>query len=459
MFKKRIMSKKVEIIMMFSILIFLGCGTMFKDDEDESSNKITIPKAISMKIPQILKENTTSQKVDFFKIEDENISEGYKQLKRSTHLTEVSQKFMKINLLLAEQIIDKVVKKCRGTSLDTTCIIEKNSIFFIYDDKFINGVHEILGSASNGNIEEERGNIYPLGKIEFTQYSKDSMYQYNLKIDSSSLMQTIEKDEINIIKIQWSKDESHILTNMITDNKNEIDDFSIGYLKKENREKEMTIRDNYRAKQTDETELFHLNILDKNDTNETFEINATIESTDINPDTQEILKSENSSFGQISNQGGFLSITSSYDIKFFKEYYLFDKNGNIISSTYCENSLTCDFNDPTTWQDINSITENESIKLQGTGGNLENSVRYLLFKPSTRIKENMKITEENQEALFSSIVGELYMYENTVYAILYSNEYINQLDELIIASYYIEDVNNVYLKLVPKEDKPTLYVD
>jgi len=448
------LNRKIEFIFIVLLLIlFGGCGTMFDGKKETSSNKITIPKEVFIEIPKILKNSdSTEKKVHHQK--NSSASQGYLKLKESSKSIENLQKYLKINLLLAEQIIDEVVDKCDEVSIGETCKIEKNSISFVFNDKFIDDVSVVIGVTPDDSLEEERGKSYPLGEIFFTQLDLDKTYQYILKIETTALSNSFEDSEETTQTIKWSKDEKYVFTHSTGEDDFQKNSMNIFYKSEPLFEKEMKIIYNFDDKTSINSEKSFLNIIDKNDKNETFKINSVIE--EIFKIDDKIYKQETVSLGQISNKGGYLNISGIFNIRYFKENYLFDKEGRVISSKYCENSLVCDLNDSDTWLDLNSINIENIVYLNGKGGTLKSGVRYILFNPNIELKEHTLITKENQDMLFSSIVGELYLFEEVIYARLFSDEFIFQLDDLMMASINILNVNTSFLE--PLEDKPKLYV-
>ena len=331
-----------QIILIVILLGLLGCGTMFDENKNSSSKeKITIPKEVSIEIPKILKKDDkdkkNSNKKRFLKVTKKPISRGYMQLKNSIESVEETQELLNINLLLAEQVIDDVVKLCKETAISTTCKIDSGEVLFVFNDKFITDVRKILGE-DDYEIEEERGKVYPLGKIEFTQYNQDEIYQYDLMMDITLLSATTDNNDTTIQTIRWSSNEKQVFSST----KIEENSISIDYLKKNNAEKQMVINNKYYEKQSDLIGNLYLKIIERGDENQTFDINSIYKSN--------IEKS--SSIGEVSNQGGFLSIAGVYANELYKEHYLFDNNGEIISSRYCDNRLICDLDDNDTWIDI-----------------------------------------------------------------------------------------------------------
>lgn len=430
---------KLIIILLFFLL---GCGTMFDEDKNSSSKeKITIPKEVSIEIPEILKKDDknkkNSNKKRFLKVTKKPISRGYMQLKNSIESVEETQELLNINLLLAEQVIDNIVTLCKETAISTTCKIDSGEVLFVFNDKFITDVRKILGE-DDYEIEEERDKVYPLGKIEFTQYNQDEIYQYDLVMDITLISATTDNNDTTIQIIRWSSNEKQVFSST-TIKENSI---SIDYLKKNNAEKQMVINNKYYEKQSDLIGNLYLKIIERGDENQTFDINSIYNNN--------IEKS--SSIGEISNQGGFLSIAGDYDSELYKEHYLFNNNGEIISSRYCDNSLICDLDDNNTWIDM--FTE---IRLGGTGGDIKDDAYYLLFHPNTNIEAFSLDTKEDVEYIIGSIIGELFIFENSIYGTLLDNTYTNQLDKILIVQFDSENIKNPFIFLTKKE-RPTLYL-
>ncbi len=447
-----------RLLLKFVILLnILGCGTMLdKKASSGSSNKLSLPKEISIEIPKILRED---EKIKKLKKENanQNTSKGYQSLQTSIEELVWSQKLANVNLLFAQRIISEVDHKCKKEKLNTACIISEGELSFVFDDKFISDMGKIAERSLEEDFKEIKNKIIPLGQVIFTRYDIKEKYQYNLKIDATPISILLGEDIVlSIQTLQWSKDKKHVLTILEDESPSEKEMLSIYYQRKKSGEKEMDIKSHYQHQNTINRETFDLNIIDKNDENETFKISSNYQ--DLLESKGELYQSHSQSIGEISTQGGFLKIEGSYfDYKTFKEKYLFDGEGEIISSQYCEENLVCDMNDVSTWLDIAHIESDNNVKLHGTVGGLQHNTRYLIFSPEVEIEDNSLLTSKNQERILLAVVGQIYIFENQFYGELFSDRYANRLDELVIAR-SIKEGEKYRIEVIDDENRPSLEI-
>ena len=450
----------LKLLIQFTIfLVILGCGTMFdKKGSSGSSDKVSLPKEIFMEIPKILREDRESKNSQKLKEErsQDNISEGYKELKESIEGVVWSQKLASIYLLFARQIIHEVGDICEKEELNSTCIIDEGELSFIFDDKFIRDVSKIIDEDREEIFNDFRGRVTPLGQVEFTRYDEKEDYQYNLKVDSTPVSKVLGDNTLSIQTFKWSKDQNRVLTILNNENSLKKDSLDIFYLKKESGEKEMSMDSTYNSNVAIDIGEFYLKIIDKNDENETFEIDSRYR--DRVEYSGEIYDDHSISSGEISREGGFLDIEGSYfDYRLFKESYLFDGSGEIISSLYCEESLVCDMGDNSTWLDVTSLESTQEVELRGEVGGLSNNTRYFIFAPDVDIEDNALLTSENQERIFDYVVGQIYILDKMLYGELFSDQYVDRLDELVIAR-SVREGDNIYIEVVSQEDRPALKI-
>lgn len=307
------------------VLIVLGCGTMF-DSGGNSKEKITIPKETSIQMPKILKKDTKN-----------SISEGYKRLKDNIEDVELSQKISKIYRLLAEQIIEEVESSCQEIAIDKKCIIEADKLSIVFDDKFMRNFKNIIDEEPSSAILELKDKPMLLGEVEFTEYNTTQIYHYDLKMNTSQITQAFGIDKNSTQSIKWSKDERDVFT-FISDESNRTEtSTSVTYHKNEDGSKEMSINGYYNSKIGIDVARFQLDLIEKNDNNDSFEISTKFESREHYE--EEMYESNGSSIGEISTLGGYLSIWEvSMDIR-RREYYLFDGNGTVISDEECVENI------------------------------------------------------------------------------------------------------------------------
>lgn len=448
-------------LLLKSIILFgiLGCGTMFdKKGSSGSSERVSVPKEISIEIPKILrkdidtKEPQQSQKEEY----SQNISKGYRELKNSIENVVWSQKLANINLLFAQRIIKDVDSRCRKEKLNSICIIDAGELSFVFDQKFILDMSRIVGESVEDDFKDIKDKLIPLGQVEFTQYDKKEEYQYNLKIDSSPISAFLGEDEVSIQTLKWSEEKNRVLTILDEEDNISKEVLTISYLKKDSGEKEMSMKNLYDSSISIDQSTFYLHLTDKNDDNESFDINSNYQN--LVEYKGEVYIDHSISVGEISTKGGFLDIYGNYlNYNLFKEKYLFDGNGEILSSQYCEENLVCDMSDPSTWLDIDTIESLPNIILRGSVGGLSNNTRYFIFAPNVDIEDNALLTSENQDTLLLSLVGDIYILDNILYGELFFDQYVDRLDELVIAR-SVREGDNIYIEVVSQEDRPALKI-
>lgn len=312
----------IPLLLLFGIF---GCGTMFdrgKDRDSSSQYKITLPPKVSIEFPEVLKRDS-----------DENISTGYRRLKDDIAEVEWSQNTSKIYRLLAEQIIQEVEQKCQSVKIDTRCVIEAEELSIVFDNKFMRDFEAITGEEPSGIIQELKDKPIALGEIEFIEYNSTQKYHYDLTMETTPVTKAFGMDKESTQTIKWSKDEKNVLTYVADESNRTITSMETTYREDERGEREMSIDMRYEGKLSIDTAKFTLNLIERNDTNETFDITTDTVTQEFY--SEELHDYNSSSVGQISNQGGYLAIVEVFDYKFHKEYYLFDANGTIIFSRYC----------------------------------------------------------------------------------------------------------------------------
>jgi len=433
----------LNLVVLFGIS---GCGTMFDDDSKDS---ISIPKEISMKIPKILQKSKEAKKT-------QNISQGYIKLKSSVQEIVESQQIANINLLFAQQIIYKVERRCKNHALESRCIIEAGEISFLFDEKFIVDVEAITKESVGSDFDEIANRSIPLGQVEFTQYDLEEAYQYSLKIDTTPISELLNYKGRSIQTLKWSKNKNRIVTILDDESESGKEIFDIFYLKKENGEREMSINSHYQSKLSIEKSNFHLQLIDKNDMNNSFYIDLNYE--DVVDIEDNIYEEFYVSRGKTSTQGGFLDIEGNYfEDRKFKEKYLFDRDGKILSSFYCVDNLICDMSDSSTWLDITPVSSIHQIRLEGEAGGLINYNQYFIFSPDVVLEDEEVLTVETQKRLLLWLIGEIYVVDNSIYGELFSNKYSTILDELVIAR-VVEKNDRLYIEVVSQEDRPDLKI-
>ena len=462
--------KTKQILLSFTLsVLLLACNSSSKKTESTPPNneKISVPKSIGVSIPKSLQKSSTT--ATHQKTSDEPLavpsSMGYGQLVDSVSQLSSTKKNIEIELLVIAHIMNDITQYCAGTPVDTTCTIPKGELTLTFNNELVNEIKEI-----EPNITGIEGQTQPLDKIEFTQYNETKAFQYAFKI--------YEDNEKSNSSIQWSKDEKHIRSAYEGyENSKLTFSSSINYDELSNANKKMTVNDSY-VNFDGKTEDFHFNITDKG--NESYAISAN----------ENFEFGKFSSLGELSKKGGYLVFTGEYDGQNFSEKETFDAEGNLLSSSFCDSSITCSFDDPTTWQvsgvEDASVEENFNIDenidnlenydytpLKVTGGNLHGEF-YMLLDPAL-LPQDIGIDDMNSQMIEKALVGNIYNFNGEMVASLYNNNYLKLLDtlvlaEVIFAPYDIDTPVNANAtenstnaeptyKAVSKADTPTLTVE
>ena len=461
-------------------LLLLGCNSNNKSDTVKNE-KVSVPSTIDMKLPKALESDAKAQK-SLEKTDNLSASKsrGYTQLKNEIANTEEERKFVQINLLLADKIMPQIQEACDDIPLAQTCEIEDGELSFVLDATMRNDISNLTGETFPPN---EPDITMTLGKTTFTIDADSEDYQYTLTMDMSAMIRDIETDTtIYTQTIKWSKDENRVWSIYGQKNEDSTSNISFRYSKDENGQTQMEIDDLFESSADSSLEStstvtpvsIPVDIEDdvislENDTppveniNEEFHFKITNKDDDFKitsssqyvEDEKKIYSS--SSVGEISDKGGYLNFRGLFLDNEYREKEKFDANGNVVFSGYCDSSQSCDLNDESTWLEYGDNTfepaiEVEFVELSVEGGNLTED-GYLLLAPNT------DITKLSEEEIFNSIIGDIYVLEGVTYGSLYTNEYLSQLDSIVMVSIDMalsgEDTK-VTFKLVTAENRPVL---
>ena len=429
-------------------LLLLACNSSSSktDTTPEKNEKISVPKKIGVSIPKSLQKNRTNTAPQ--KVSDEastaTPSMGYMQLIDSISQLNSTKKEIEIELLVISHIMGDITQYCDGTPLDSTCTIPKGKLSLTLDNELVDAINEI-----EPNSIEEEGQTQILDKIEFTQYNETKAFQYSFKI--------FDEDEKSNSNIQWSKDEKHIRSAYEGyENTKLAYSSSINYDEFSNTNKKMTVNDS--ALNPDgKHEDFHFSITDKGNKNYTIKANDNFE------------LGKFSSLGELSKKGGYLIFTGEYDGEKFAEKETFDAMGNLLSSSFCDSSMSCSLEDPTTWQasgaeepyfeedfNIDDTEEFEITPLNVTGGNLKGEYYFLL--DSAQLPQDIGIDEMNMPMIEKAIVGEIYNFDGKLVASLSNSKYKKELNSLLLVEVVFNDNKEPTFNAVEKKDMPTLTI-
>jgi hypothetical protein len=461
-------TKQILLSLTLSVLL-LACNSSSTntDTPPTESEKISVPKKIGVVIPNALnKSSTTStaQKSGEAAV-TASPSMGYLQLIDSVSELSLTKKSIEIELLVIAHIMSDITQYCANTPLDTTCTIPKGELTLTFNNELVNEIKEI-----EPNITGLEGQTQVLDKIEFTQNNDTQAFQYTFKIYA-------ENDTSNS-SIQWSKDEKHIRSAYEGyENSKLTFTSSINYDELSNANKKMTVNDTF-MNPDGEKETFHFNIVDKGNEYYTIEASENFEFGKF------------SSLGELSKKGGYLVFTGIYDDEKFSEKEIFDAEGNLLSSSFCNSSIECTFDDTTTWQtsgvenpsieedfeidnDIDDLEYYDYTPLKVTGGNLQGEL-YFLLDPAL-LAQDIGIEEMSTSMIEKALVGDIYNFNGEMVGSLYNNKHSKSLASLVLVEVIFANnidnntpiaadatQNSTYAeptyKAVSKADTPTLTV-
>jgi len=430
--------------MVASIFIFTACGgggsdTPPKDETSNPSSKtVTVPKKISIDIPDALKnKRSTDANREKFSNDtpraDENVqSYGYQQLTNTISQAEETIQGVKENMKYLTLMMPDIVKACSDTVKNTKCTIPSGEIKLTVE-----------------------GQTLSMGKILYTQQDENKTYQHIVVLDLKPTLITMGESDIkkDLETVKWSTDENHIET--ISDAKFETSsvDMHLIYDKENNGASTMSITDQYAF--DDMKGNFTLKLNDKNDANNTIAI-ETISTYTFQNDS-----SDSSSKGMVNDNGGYLISKGSLETEKFAEKETFDENGSLIKSSFCNTEEdTCDMNKPDTWKNfdyengfVDSFNDDDFIdgfsdeeasdifeakELTIRGGALQDGFCDLL--PPTFKSDNL----DEGEGVLDNSVGFIAKFESEISATLFDNNYSNQLDSLKVICFYSPTIEDDY---------------
>ena len=469
------MKRKIILLSIGLSLILTGCGSDSNNDtssKGETKNTISVPTEISMEMPKALAREKkpslnlqktkkqegesiapTSTPIDV----DSDMSRGYLELKSDIEHVEEMKEELAINLLLAEKIMPKIEEKCQDIPVGTTCTIESGELSFVLDQEMLQDIEEITDEVIPAEASAEMENVeIKLGETTFTQYASTEDYQYSLVMDMTPVEKNFDLEVMESSQtLKWSKDEKHIWSMYSIQDSNMKSNMALRYVKKDNGQVEMEVNDKFEDVFSQSEMIkgeFNLKITHLND-----DYKITSNSIDYDGDKQ---IGNTNSVGEISDsKGGYLSFKGLYDGNEYREKEQFNANGDVIFSGYCDSTSECDLNDETTWiqngdEDIELPFESTFVSLTVSGGGLEEG-QYLLLAPNSSI-ENLGFEE-----IFEASVGEIYVAEEEVYGMLYSKDYLTQLDKLVLVYVNMpfnenEPLREPTFELVAEDKHPTL---
>jgi len=472
------MKRQITLLSIGLSLILMGCGSDSGNNTSsngEPKSTITVPTEISMEIPKALVTEKKLEKIKKQEVEntsfdtsstpvpievDSSMSRGYLELKSDIEQVEDTKKELAINLLLADKVMPKIEESCQDIPLGTTCTIEFGKLSFVLDQDMLHDIEEITNEEIPTEVSSEIENReIQLGKTSFTQYSSTEDYQYALVMDMTPVENNFDSEVMESTQtLKWSKDENHIWSMYSIKDSDMESNMALRYVKKENGQVEVEINDKFEEtlSTVEDNEImkgeFNLKITNLND-------DYKITSSSIDYEQGKKMGSS-SSVGEISDsKGGYLSFKGVFDGNEYREKEQFNANAEVIFSKYCDSDQECDLNDESTWieqgnDDVELPFESDFVSLTVSGGNLKEG-QFLLLAPNSTI-ENLSFDE-----IFEASIGEIYVVEEGIYGMLYSKDYLSQLNELVLVYVNMpfdenEPLGEPTFELVGDDKYPTL---
>lgn len=433
--------------------MILGCGSTSNDSSPSDNNSkeqtIFVPKNIGIEIPDALTKSTPSQNKIVAKMQKEESTDqsyGYLQLQNDIEMAEGMKQEVEMNLFLADKLMADIEEQCQDIPLGETCTIAVNQLSVMIDDDFISGISEIMGSTPDDSIDQIKGQSVPLGVTSFTQYDNAALYQYALTIDTTESEKFVGATDVlsSIQTIKWSKDENRVLSVYVYEDSSINVGMTLNYTKKTSGEKEMDMKINF-ADAEGSSDTFNFNLTA--DTNERYTVVTSLKANYSDEGT--IYNSEFASSGEISPSGGYLIFSGNFADIEFKEKELFDGNGSVIFSGYCDSMSECDMNDDTTWltfgdddlgieedfaidESFETLENYEYVSLKILDSDAQEGY-YLILPPQS------DITGKSEEEIYEMSIGSLDFAEDYSYGYLMTSQYNDVLESLVIVSVQYPD--------------------
>ncbi len=437
------------IVLLFGLFVILGCGYQSSPSEEDVSNPLVsktkniLPEKISVNFPTVLKDTIATPSQGDDREFEEKKENNLQQLQKDIYKAEDMVQIAKFNIILLEQVMPEILQRCEGVE---HCIFEDRELSFLLDEKLILDIDSVLNEKKRNFLDINDTMVY-LGEIEFFKY-ENQKYEYELNfniLNSSFLKQDSSIEEQRQI-FKWSSNSPNVLITYL-------------YSKRVDR-LVTTVR--YFVN-SEGNEFMYLS--DKNDTD------TSIENTTLVVKNNE----DNSSYSLMSNtiiqqlsanetNSSHFSTNIEMDNK-GTQFLLLDKNTTLstlddtnpndnlnleviptkpIVVTVPSSSLETD----STFREDNKLT----LFVFEVEGNGLASGDYILLKPNTDTSE-LKL-----EALLEMAIGSFSVTEGTPQGSLYSNEFVDVLDKLIIVKIINSQESTELSEFIVIENKPKLNI-
>jgi hypothetical protein len=436
------------IVLLFGLFVILGCGYQSSPSEKDASisfvpntpNNI-LPEKISVNFPTVLKDTITAPSKGEDSEFEEKKENNLKQLQKDIYKAEDMVQIAEFNMILLEQVMPKILQKCEGIE---HCQFEERELSFLLDEELIFTIDSVLNEKNRNFLDINNTMVY-LGDIEFFKY-ENQKYEYELNfnmLNSSFIQEDSAIGERRQI-FKWSSDNPNVVITYL-------------YAKDVDR-----IVSTVRYFVNNEGNEF-MYLSDKNDTNISIENTTLVVKNDEN----------NSSYSLTSNTTIQQLSANETNSSHFSTNIEMDDRGTQL--------LLLDKN--TTLSTLDSVDKDENLEIIPTkpivvtvpSSNLETgssfseenkltlfvfevdgdglaSGDYILLKPDT------DTLELDLEALLEMAIGSFSVIEGTPQGSLYSNEFLDILDELVMVKIIDSQESTELSEFIVIENKPKLNI-
>jgi hypothetical protein len=436
------------IVLLFGLFVILGCGYQSSPSEKDASisfvpntpNNI-LPEKISVNFPSVLKDTITAPSKGEDSEFEEKKENNLKQLQKDIYKAEDMVQIAEFNMILLEQVMPKILQKCEGIE---HCQFEERELSFLLDEKLILTIDSVLNEKKRNFLDLNNTMVY-LGDIEFFKY-ENQKYEYELNfnmLNSSFIQEDSAIGERRQI-FKWSSDNPNVVITYL-------------YAKDVDR-----IVSTVRYFVNNEGNEF-MYLSDKNDTNISIENTTLVVKNDENNSSYSL--TSNTTIQQLSaneTNSSHFSTNIEMDDR-GTQLLLLDKNTTLstLDSVDRDENLEIVPTKPivvtvpsSNLETDSSFSEENKLTLfvfEVDGDGLA-SGDYILLKPDT------DTLELDLEALLEMAIGSFSVIEGTPQGSLYSNEFLDILDELVMVKIIDSQESTELSEFIVIENKPKLNI-
>ena len=440
-------------ILLFGLFVILGCGYQSSPSEEEgrtplapnTKNNNILPQKISVNFPTVLKETiTTPSQADNSELEKKK-ENNLQQLQKDIYKAEDMVQIAKFNMILLEQVMPEILQRCEG---EEHCKFEDRELSFLLDEKLILAIDGVLNEKKRDFLDMNNTMVY-LGEIEFFKYENQKYeYELNFNMLNSSFFKEDSAIEEQRQIFKWSSNSQNVL---------------ITYLYSKSVDRLVsTVR--YFVN-SEGKEFMYLS--DKNDTNTSIENTTLVAKNNENNNSYSLMS--NTTIQQLSadeTNSSHFSTNIEMDDSGTK-LLLLDKNTTL--STQDVKNSNDDLNlEVIPTKPIVVTVPSGSSSLEPNSSDREDnqltlfvfevdgdglaSGDYILLKPDT---DTLNL---NLESLLEMSIGSFSVTEGTPQGSLYSNEFIDVLDELVMVKIIDSQESTELSEFIVIENKPKLNI-